>query len=329
MNTPSIRPRRLRTNSGIRQLVRETSFHPKELVQPIFIEEDIESPLEISSLPGLYRLPESRLTKEILELKSLGIQCVMPFGISHHKDDTGSDTWQPNGLLSRIIKRIKKSAPEMIVIPDICFCEYTTHGHCGIVRNDKVDNDATLSNLARQAVAAAQAGADMLAPSSSMDGQVKVIRDALDAHGFTHVAIMAHAAKFSSSYYGPFRSAVDCNIRDDRKAYQLDMANQRAALRDALLDEKEGADILIVKPGLPFLDILAQLHMHTNLPLAAYQVGGEYAAIKYAALAGALDEESAIRESIFAFKRAGADIIITYYAKKIAEVMQKNPYYGH
>ena len=243
----------------------------------------------------------------------------MPFGISHTKDAQGSDTWDDNGLLARMIRTIKTAAPEMMVIPDICFCEYTDHGHCGVLHHDEVCNDQTVANLVKQSITAAKAGADMLAPSAMMDGQIKAIRQGLDEAGFEHIAILAHAAKFASSFYGPFRAAVDCELSGNRKGYQLDYANGRQALLEALLDEEEGADILMVKPGTPYLDVLSRLRQETHLPLAAYQVGGEYAGIKFAALAGALDERAVVTETFIGLKRAGADLIVSYYAKQYAE----------
>jgi len=239
----------------------------------------------------------------------------MPFGISHTKDDKGSDTWDDNGLLARMVRTIKAAVPEMMVIPDICFCEYTDHGHCGVVHNNEVCNDLTVENLVKQSVTAAKAGADMLAPSAMMDGQVKAIRTGLDAAGFEHVAILALA----SSFYGPFRAAVDCELSGNRKGYQLDYANGRQALLEASLDEAEGADILMVKPGTPYLDVLSRLRQETHLPLAAYQVGGEYAGIKFAALAGALDERAVVTETFIGLKRAGADLIVSYYTKQYAQ----------
>ncbi|WP_410210264.1 porphobilinogen synthase [Aquirhabdus sp.] len=318
MKKPLQRLRRLRKSRAIRDLLRESHFSLADLVQPIFIEEEITEPVPIHSMPGIFRLPEQDIEQEVKALYALGIRCVMPFGVSHRKDHIGSDTWSETGLLVRMIQAIKHSCPEMIVIPDICFCEYTTHGHCGVVLNDQVCNDLTLENLVKQSLAAAKAGADMLAPSGMMDGQVAAIREALDIAGYQDVAIMAHAIKFASALYGPFRAAVDSQMTGDRHSYQLDYANARQAMHEAALDESEGADILIVKPGMFYLDVLSRLRAKTQLPLAAYQVGGEYAAIKFAALANALDERKTVLESIIAFKRAGADVVITYFAKDIA-----------
>ncbi len=315
---PLYRPRRMRRNPAIRQLVQENFFDLNDLICPVFVEENIQDKVEIKTLPGIYRYPEKDLEKEVLELQALGIRYIMPFGISHCKDETGSDTWSDEGFLARMIRTIRKTAPEMVIIPDICFCEYTSHGHCGVICNGEVDNDATIENLAKQAVTAARAGADILAPSAMMDGQVLAIREALDEAGFEHVGILAHAIKFSSAFYGPFREAVNSELSGNRNGYQADFANGRQAMIEASLDEQEGADILMVKPGTPYLDLLARLRDRTDLPLAAYQVGGEYAAIKFASLAGALDEKSIVAETLIGFKRAGADMIVSYYTKEVA-----------
>ncbi|SBT17090.1 Delta-aminolevulinic acid dehydratase [Marinomonas gallaica] len=317
--SPLQRLRRLRVSPSIRNLVREHDVSLSDLVYPFFIEEDINSPIPLTKLPGISRLPESALAQEVRELYALGIRYVMPFGISHKKDAVGSDTWDDDGLLARMIVTIKKACPDIVVIPDICFCEYTDHGHCGVLHNGDVANDASVQNLVKQCVTAAKAGADMLAPSAMMDGQVVAIRQGLDAAGFEHVGILAHSAKFASAFYGPFREAVQSELDGDRKSYQLDYANGRQAMQEALLDEQEGADILMVKPGTPYLDVLANLRKETNLPLAAYQVGGEYAAIKFAALAGALDEQQVVMETLTGFKRAGASLIVSYYTKQVAQ----------
>lgn len=318
--SPIHRPRRMRVNKAIRQMVQENFFSLNDLIHPIFIEEGIDEAIPLKTLPGVLRYPESQLEAEVKELVALGIKYIMPFGISHHKDESGSDTWNDEGLLARMICTIRKVAPEMVIIPDICFCEYTSHGHCGVLcEHGTVDNDITIANLAKQAVTAAKAGADMLAPSAMMDGQIAAIRDALDAAGYSHVSILAHAIKFSSAFYGPFREAVNSELSGNRNAYQADFANGRQAMIEAELDESEGADILMVKPGTPYLDLVARLRAQTNLPIAVYQVGGEYAAIKFAAQAGALDEKAVVKETLIGFKRAGADIIVTYYAKQIAQ----------
>ncbi|TCN83688.1 porphobilinogen synthase [Shewanella fodinae] len=320
---PLRRLRRLRTSEAMRAMVRENFISLDDLIHPIFIEEGISAPVEIRTLPGISRFPESMLAEEIKELQKLGVKYVMPFGISHHKDAIGSDTWNDEGLLARMVRTIKQTAPEMIVIPDICFCEYTDHGHCGVIEHIHDDvhvcNDATVENLVKQAICAAKAGADMLAPSAMMDGQIRAMRDGLDAAGYENVSILAHSAKFASAFYGPFREAVASELKGNRKGYQLDCADGRQAMVEALLDEEEGADILMVKPGTPYLDVLARLRDRTDLPLAAYHVGGEYASIKFAALAGALDERAVVTESFIGFKRAGASLIVSYYTKQFAE----------
>lgn len=316
---PLRRLRRLRGTQAMRDLVKEHDFSLNDLIYPLFIEESIDKAIPLTKLPGIERLPETALAQETKDLFALGIRYVMPFGISHKKDAIGSDTWDDGGLLARMILTIKEACPEMIVIPDICFCEYTDHGHCGVVHHGDVDNDESVKNLVKQCITAARAGADMLAPSAMMDGQVLAIRQGLDDAGFKQVGILAHSAKFASSFYGPFREAVESELNGDRKSYQLDCANGRQALQEALLDEQEGADILMVKPGTPYLDVLANLRRETHLPLAAYQVGGEYAGIKFAALAGALDEQQTVFETLVGFKRAGAEFIVSYYAKQVAQ----------
>jgi len=314
---PTVRMRRLRKTEALRDLVRETSVTAHDLIYPIFVEEGIDAHAPIASMPGVMRIPEAKLAEDIKAMQRDGIKAVMLFGVSHHKDDTGSDSLKKDGLLARMIKRAKDAAPEMVIIADTCFCEYTSHGHCGVIDGGHVHNDRTLDNLARQAVVAAAAGADMIAPSAMMDGQIAAIREALDSEGFADTPVMAYSSKFASSFYGPFRAASGCDLKGDRKAYQMDPMNGREALRESLQDEAEGADILMVKPGLAYLDILARLRERTSLPLAAYQVSGEYAMIKFAAAAGAIDEKRVVRETLGAFKRAGADLILTYFARDV------------
>ena len=315
---PTARLRRLRANPALRDLMRETSVTMNDLIYPIFVEEELDDYAPVESMPGVHRIPEKKLGSAIKEMRAAGIKAVMTFGVSHRKDDTGSDSWNENGLLARMIKRAKDAAPDMLVISDTCFCEYTSHGHCGVVHGGDVHNDHTLENLARQSVVAARAGADMIAPSAMMDGQVAAIRIALDGAGFGNTPIMAYSSKFASACYGPFRAAAGCDLIGDRKAYQMDPMNGREALRESLIDEAEGADILMVKPALPYLDVLSQVRARSLLPLAAYQVSGEYAMIKFAALAGAIDEHRVVRETLGGIKRAGADLILTYFAMDIA-----------
>ncbi len=315
---PAIRMRRLRQNEALRRLVRETSVSLDDLIYPIFVDEGIDSPQPVASMPGVNRIPEKLLGAEIKAIAREGIGAVLLFGVSHKKDATGSDAMRDDGLLARMIKRTREAAPDITVISDTCFCEYTDHGHCGVIEGDHVHNDMTLENLGKQAVVAAKAGAHMIAPSAMMDGQVAAIRDALDQAGFVDTPIMAYSSKFASGFYGPFRAAAGCDLKGDRKSYQMDPMNSREALRESQIDEAEGADILMVKPGLPYLDVIARLRERTLLPIAAYQVSGEYAMIKFAAAAGALDEKRVVRETLGALKRAGADMIITYFARDIS-----------
>ena len=314
---PTVRLRRLRQSETLRTLVRENVVTANDLIQPIFIEEGIEDPLPIAEMPGVSRIPERRLEHAVERLARDGVKALMLFGISHHKDAAGSDAWNGDGLVARMVQRVKRAAPELMAIPDICFCEYTDHGHCGVIEHDVVANDPTIGNLARQAVVAADAGADVVAPSAMMDGQVATIRQALDAAGHTETPIMAYSTKFASAFYGPFRVAAGCELKGDRKTYQLDPLNGREALRESLQDEAEGADLLMVKPGLAYLDVLARLRERTLLPIAVYQVSGEYAMIKFAAAAGALNEQLVVRETLGAFKRAGADLILSYFARDV------------
>ncbi len=314
---PAVRFRRLRTSETLRGIVRESVLTSHDLIYPMFVEEGADEALPISAMPGVSRVPESRLEREIEQIASEGIKSVMLFGVSKNKDATGSDAWNPDGLLARMIRKTKATAPELVVIADTCFCEYTDHGHCGVIEGGEVLNDVTLENLGRQAVSSAGAGADIIAPSAMMDGQVGAIRKALDDAGHQLVPIMAYSSKFASAFYGPFRAAAGCDLKGDRKTYQMDPGNGREALRESMLDEAEGADFLMVKPGMPYLDVLARLRERTLLPLAVYQVSGEYSMIKFAAQAGAIDENRVVRESLLAFKRAGADLILTYFARDI------------
>lgn len=327
---PYVRMRRLRGSDAMRNMVRENQVQVSDLIYPIFVEEDIDTPVAIPSMPGVMRETEKTLIDKMKQVQALGIPSVMLFGVSHNKDHDGSDSMTPNGLLARMISTAKQAAPDVLITADLCFCEYTDHGHCGPIDTHggtagDVDNDKTIENIAMQAVIAAEAGADIVAPSGMMDGQIAAIRHALDVTGFSHVPIMAYAAKFASVFYGPFRDAAGCSlghdasVPKDRKGYQLDPANGRQAIRDALMDEQEGADMLMVKPGMPYLDILSELRQKSDLPLSVYQISGEYAMIRLASDAGALDYQSAMMESLLAFKRAGADMILTYAACDVAE----------
>ena len=314
------RPRRLRQSASLRSMFQETSLSLNDLALPIFVEEGLDDYKPIAAMPGVMRIPEKRLAYEIERIAKAGVRSVMTFGISHHTDATGSDTWNENGLVARMSRICKDTVPEMIVMSDTCFCEYTCHGHCGVLHeNGVVDNDATLINLGKQAVVAAQAGADFIAPSAAMDGQVAAIRQALDAAGFTDTSIMSYSTKFASSFYGPFREAAGTSLKGDRKTYQMNPMNRREAVRESLIDEAEGADALMVKPAGAYLDILREVRDASRLPLAAYQVSGEYAMIKFAAQAGAINETDVVLESLGSIKRAGADIIFSYFALDLAE----------
>lgn len=317
--SPDNRLRRLRQTPSMRSLFQESSLSINDLALPIFVEEGIDDYKDIQAMPGVRRIPEKRLAYEIERIAKAGIRSVMTFGISHHTDATGSDAWQENGLVARMSRICKETVPEMIVMSDTCFCEYTSHGHCGVLHDHGVDNDATLVNLGKQAVVAARAGADFIAPSAAMDGQVAAIRHALDEAGFTDTAIMSYSTKFASSFYGPFREAAGTSLKGDRKTYQMNPMNRREALRESLIDQAEGADALMVKPAGAYLDIIRDVRDNSHLPLAAYQVSGEYAMIKFAAQAGAISEQDVVLESLGAIKRAGADLIFSYFALDLAE----------
>ncbi|MBB5368431.1 MULTISPECIES: porphobilinogen synthase [unclassified Janthinobacterium] len=319
---PTSRMRRLRATPQLRELFRETEINARDLVLPIFVDEGSSDFIEIASMPGVRRIPEAKLAQEVERYARAGLRSVMTFGISHHKDSHGSDTLNPDGLVARMSRIIKDAVPEMVVMSDTCFCEYTDHGHCGILHGDTVDNDSTVLNLGKQAVIAAQAGADIIAPSAAMDGQVAAIRSALDAAGFHDTPVMAYSTKFASGLYGPFRDAAGSTLKGDRKTYQMDPMNRREAIRESLIDEAEGADALMVKPAGAYLDIIRDLREVTRLPIGAYQVSGEYAMIKFAAQAGAIDERRVVQETLGAIKRAGADMIFSYFAMDVLT----NPY---
>jgi len=323
ISVPSFRFRRLRRTPVLRQLVRETRLSMDDFILPLFVEEGISEPVAISSMPGVVRYPEAQLADVVKRVWQRGVKAIILFGVSTHKDEIGSDTWQGDGLLARMIRIAKEAVPEMLVISDNCFCEYTTHGHCGVIHPSgdsyDVDNDLTLENLQKQVVAAANAGVDMIAPSGMQDGMILAIREALDNAGFVNIPIMSYSTKFASAFYGPFRDAVDSSFKGSRNTYQMDPGNAREALAESLQDEAEGADILMVKPGIAYLDVLASIRANSDRPLAVYQVSGEYAMIKAGAAAGVIDEKSVVLESLQAFKRAGADLIITYYAEQMAD----------
>ncbi len=317
--------RRLRRTSALRRLVAETTLTPNDLVAPLFVREDATEPMPIESLPGVVQHTQDSLRAEVKSLSQLGVPAVILFGLPAGKDAEGSEAWNPDGVVQVALRNLRDDlGDEMVLMADLCVDEYTSHGHCGIVGVDgRVDNDATLDLYARAAVAQADAGADVVAPSGMMDGQVLAIRDALDEEEFDQVAILAYAAKYASSFYGPFRDAVDVTIADggDRKGYQQDWRNGREALEEIRLDLGEGADMVMVKPAMAYLDIIARARVEVDVPLAAYHVSGEYAMIKAAAANGWIDEDSAALEQLTAIKRAGADFILTYFAGAVAELL--------
>jgi porphobilinogen synthase len=320
MAFPQTRPRRLRATRALRGLVRETQLSPADLVHPMFVAHGIDRREPISAMPGVDRLSIAHAVADAGEAAGLGIPAVLLFGLPAVKDEEGSGAWDEEGIVQLATRAIKEAHPDLLVITDLCLCEYTTHGHCGAVRSDGVvDNDTTLDLLARTALSQARAGADIVAPSDMMDGRVGVIRSALDDEGFTETPIMAYSAKFASAFYGPFREAADsAPAFGDRRSYQMDPANGDEAVREALLDVEEGADIVMVKPALPYLDLVRRIKDATSMPLAAYNVSGEYAMLKAAAAAGYLDERTAVLEALTSIRRAGADIVITYHAKEAA-----------
>ena len=324
MFEPLYRPRRLRSNENIRRMVRETTLSPDDFIYPLFVMHGKGVKKEISSMPGNYQQSIDNIVKDCEEVKDLGIPAVLLFGIPEHKDEVGSEAYSDEGIVQHAIKAIKNKFPELVVITDVCLCEYTSHGHCGLIKNGVVQNDATLELLAREALSHARAGADMVAPSDMMDGRVGAIRETLDSDGFFDIPIMSYAAKYASSFYGPFREAAESTPQfGDRRSYQMDAPNSREALREVALDIDEGADIVMVKPALAYLDIIYQVKQQFNLPVAAYNVSGEYSMIKAAAKLGWIDGERAMMESLIAIKRAGADIILTYFAKEAAALLNK------
>jgi porphobilinogen synthase len=320
---PQLRLRRLRRTERLRALVRENRVDAGDLVYPIFVVEGKGIKQEIASMPGIFRLSPDQLDAEIEEVAGLKIPAVLLFGIPQKKDELGSSAYASKGVVQQAVRRIKKSVPELLVITDVCLCEYTSHGHCGVVVGEQVDNDQTLPLLARTALSHARAGADIVAPSDMMDGRVKAIRESLDKDGFQHIPILSYAAKYASAFYEPFREAAESAPRfGDRLSYQMDYHNLREALREIEQDINEGADIVMVKPALAYLDVIRQVRNTFNCPLAAFNVSGEYAMVKAAAKEGWLDERRAVMEIITAIKRAGADIIITYHAKDFARWLQ-------
>lgn len=318
------RTRRLRKSPVIRQLIEETNLSINDFIYPLFIEEGENIESEIPSMPGIKRYSLDTIHKELDELVTLKIQAVLLFGIPSKKDDEGTETWNDDGIIQQTIRFIKKNYPSLYVITDVCFCEYTSHGHCGVLHQNEVCNDSTLKNIEKQVISHARAGVDMVAPSGMMDGTIQVIRKTLDSNGFVNLPIMAYSVKYASAFYGPFRDAANSAPSfGDRKTYQMNPANRVEGLHEATIDDKEGADILMVKPALSYLDIIRDLKNNFHKPIACYNVSGEYAMIKAAAEKGWIDGEKVMLESLLSMKRAGADIIITYFAKEVAYILNK------
>lgn len=314
-----LRLRRLRRSESLRALVRETHVDAGDLIYPLFVVEGKGIRQEITSMPGVFQLSGDNLPREVEEIARLGIPGVILFGVPANKDEIGSSAYHSSGVIQQAIRTVKETVPELLVVTDVCLCEYTSHGHCGVVVGGDVDNDKTLPLLAKMALSHAGAGADIVAPSDMMDGRVKTIRDALDGNGFKHIPILSYAAKYASGFYGPFREAAQSTPQfGDRRSYQMDPANAREALREVAQDIEEGADMVMVKPALAYLDVIRQVRDRFNCPVAAYNVSGEYAMVKAAAHNGWLDEERIVTEILTAIKRAGADVIITYHAKDFA-----------
>ncbi|MCW8859359.1 MAG: porphobilinogen synthase [Deltaproteobacteria bacterium] len=324
MYFPSYRPRRLRRNENLRRMVRENHLRVDDLIYPMFSAFGDNIKKEIGSMPGIYQQSIDNIVTEAEEVYALGIPAVILFGIPEEKDAVGSDAYCATGIIQNTVRAIKEKVPELTVITDVCMCEYTDHGHCGIIKDGDVDNDSTLELLAAEALSHAQAGADIVAPSDMMDGRVAAIRDILDEHGFEHIPVMSYAVKYASAYYGPFREAAESTPEfGDRRSYQMDPANRLEALREANQDVAEAADFLMVKPALAYLDVLRELKDNFDLPLVAYNVSGEYSMVKAAAEKGWIDGDRVTMETLLGMKRAGADLIITYHAKEAAKLLQR------
>ncbi len=322
MSFPVVRMRRLRKDENLRRLVRETGLSVNDLILPLFVCPGKNIRNEIKSMPGNYQLSIDELVKECTEVKKLQIPGVILFGIPEKKDELGSEAYSDNGIIQRAVRAVREKVPGLLVITDVCMCEYTSHGHCGVIKNGRVDNDETLIFLAREALSHAKAGADIIAPSDMMDGRVGAIRRVLDENGFNDIPIMAYSAKYASSFYGPFRDAAESPPKfGDRKGYQMDPGNGAEALREVELDIKEGADIVMVKPALSYLDIIYRVKERFNMPVAAYNVSGEFSCVKAADRNGWIDGEKVMMEILYSIKRAGADIILTYFAKDAARLL--------
>jgi len=325
MGFPEIRMRRLRRSATMRRMVRETSLRVDDLIYPLFVRAGQGLKKPIPSMTDCFHFSPDRIAEETAEVAGLGIPAVLLFGLPAHKDEQGSEAWAENGVVQQAIRAIKKRTPDLLVVTDVCLCEYTSTGHCGVIKNGKVDNDATLELLAKIALSHAQAGADIVAPSDMMDGRVRAIRQVLECNGFDDVAILSYAAKFASAFYGPFRDAAEsAPAFGDRKGYQMDPANAREALREITLDIEEGADLVMVKPALSYLDVICRARHRFDCPIAAYNVSGEYMMLNAAADAGLLDRETCMMEVLTSIKRAGADLILTYFAKKVAKLLRKS-----
>ena len=323
MGFPTIRLRRLRRTESLRRLARETELAAADLIYPLFVCPGKGVRKEISSMPGNYQLSPDQLVEECREAADLGILGVILFGIPSRKDEKGSEGYDPEGIVQTAVRQVKETCPNLLLITDVCLCEYTSHGHCGLVRGEEILNDPTLELLAKQALSHADAGADIVAPSDMMDGRIGVIREALDDSGFQDTPILSYAAKYASSFYGPFRDAAESAPKfGDRRSHQMDPANSDEALREVKLDLDEGADIVMVKPALPYLDVVYRIKQTFQVPVAAYQVSGEFALIKAAGANGWIDEDRIVMESLTAIKRAGADVILTYFAKDVARRLQ-------
>jgi porphobilinogen synthase len=322
MYFPQYRPRRLRASETVRRMVRETTLSPDNFIYPLFVTHGKGVKKEISSMPGNYQQSIENLVKDCEETHSLGIPAVILFGIPEHKDELGTEAYSDEGIVQHAIKAIKNKLPDLMVITDVCLCEYTSHGHCGVIKNGHVQNDATLELLAKEALSHARAGADMVAPSDMMDGRVGAIRDILDSEGYENTPIMSYAAKYASGFYGPFREAAESTPQfGDRRSYQMDPSNSREALREVALDVEEGADIIMVKPALSYLDIISQVKQEFELPVAAYNVSGEFSMVKAAAKLGWIDGDRVMMEILTSIRRAGADMILTYHAKEAAKLL--------
>jgi porphobilinogen synthase len=322
MSFPDTRPRRLRRTPSLRRMVRETILAPDHFIYPLFVCPGKGVKNEISSLPGQFHFSVDMLAREAEEIAKLGIPAVILFGLPEKKDEVGSEAWHPEGVVQKAVRALKKAVPDLTVAVDACFCEYTTHGHCGVVAGGALDNDATLENLSRAALSYARAGADLVAPSGMLDGFVGFLREGLDEENFDQVAILSYAAKYASAYYGPFRAAADSTPAfGDRHGYQMDPANVREAMREVALDVEEGADIVMVKPALAYLDVISEVRNEFDVPVAAYNVSGEYAMLKAAAEKGWIDHDRVMMETLLSIRRAGADLILTYHAKEAAKLL--------